>query len=161
MTRQSHTTDVGRVAASGETGSRASHRANSSVVSTKGFDPARELEHLKALVLRIEEADRGTKALDAAICESVFPLNNGQFLFLHVTTSIDDAVKTLPSGSDWRLLSPKSASAYAASPYNAAAQKRHDGFGATIPLRICAAALKVRIEALAKIVATNARKVSA
>lgn len=28
--------------ADAETGSRASHRANSSVVSTKGFDPARE-----------------------------------------------------------------------------------------------------------------------
>jgi hypothetical protein len=48
-----------------------------------------------------------------------------------MSDSFDEALALLPIGADWRRLTPKSVSVYAASPYNAAAQVRYDGYGPT------------------------------
>jgi hypothetical protein len=45
--------------------------------------------------------------------------------------TLDEALALLPEGADWRRLTPTSMSVYAASPYNASAQVRYDGYGAT------------------------------
>ena len=49
----------------------------------------------------------------------------------HGEQSLDAVLATLPTGADWRRLTPMSMSVYAASPYNAAAQVRYDGYGDT------------------------------
>ena len=77
---------------------------------------------------------------------------------LDCTGSFDDALKMLPPGADWRKLTHPSISVYAANPYNANAQKRHDGNGATPPLQMCAALLRLAVEPILKAEATAARK---
>ena len=60
----------------------------------------------------------------------------------------------------WRKYTDASMSTYAASPFSAAAQVRHDGNAATPPLQLCAAALRVRLAPLEKIEAAERRKAS-
>jgi hypothetical protein len=48
-----------------------------------------------------------------------------------VSASLDSVIATLPPGADWRRFTPVSMSVFAASPYNAAAQVRYDGYGET------------------------------
>jgi hypothetical protein len=116
----------------------------------------RQADRLKSLILRCEEATKGSESLseeiEVALC---IDWSTG------CTTSIDGALELLPPGADWRRLTDRSASTYAANPYNAAAQLRHDGYGATVALQICSAALKVRLAPIEqKLVAQN-RKVKA
>jgi hypothetical protein len=63
--------------------------------------------------------------------------------------SLDAVIATLPAGTDWRRFTPKSMSVYAASPYNAAAQVRYDGYGDT-PADQLQDALRTMQAALAK-----------
>lgn len=58
--------------------------------------------------------------------------------------SIDAAVSLLPAGSVWRKYTDPSASVYAASPYNAAAQVRYDGNAKTTALQIVAALFRMK-----------------
>ncbi len=76
----------------------------------------------------------------------------------YFTASFGDALNLLPEGADWRRLTDKSVSTYAANPYNAKAQKRIDGFGKTPALQMCAAALKLILEPLLKAQAIKARR---
>jgi hypothetical protein len=63
--------------------------------------------------------------------------------------SLDAVIARLPAGSDWRRFTPVSMSLFAASPYNAAAQTRYDGYGDT-------PAAQLR-DALAKMAAARAK----
>lgn len=67
--------------------------------------------------------------------------------------SLDAVLAELPAGSDWRRFTPVSMSIFAASPYNAAAQVRYDGYGDT-------PAAQLR-DALAKMVAAKEAKLRA
>lgn len=64
--------------------------------------------------------------------------------------SLDEALKLLPPGADWRRLTPMSMSVYAASPYNAAAQVRYDGYGETPALQLYDAIRKMDLAKEAK-----------
>jgi hypothetical protein len=70
----------------------------------------------------------------------------------------DAALMLLEPKHDWRRLTPTSISVYAGNPYNAAAQTRYDGYGATLALQLCAAFLKMRAAIEAKAIATEARR---
>jgi hypothetical protein len=59
--------------------------------------------------------------------------------------SFDAALLLLPEGSDWRRFTPRSCSVYAASPYNAKAEVRHDGYGPTPAAQLCAAIFKMHL----------------
>lgn len=115
---------------------------------------------LRALIERIEAQPEADGGLDRSI-QDVLDGGDGtdtEFSALPYTDSIDDALRLLPKGADWRRLTDRSVSAYAANPYNAAAQKWLDGFGKTVALQICSAALKVRLEPVLKAIATEARR---
>lgn len=64
--------------------------------------------------------------------------------------SLDAALRLLPEGADWRRFTPKSMSVYAASPYNAAAQVRYDGYGATPAAQLADAIAKMKAAQEAK-----------
>lgn len=58
--------------------------------------------------------------------------------------SLDAAIGLLDPKNDWRRLTPVSMSVFAASPYNAAAQVRYDGYGPTPAAQLCAAFFKMK-----------------
>lgn len=99
-------------------------------------------ETLAALVDRIELGE-DTPALIDAIHElapepKVIQPSN-------YVRSMDAALGLLTGGADWRRLTPTSVSVYAASPYNAKAQVRHDGYGPTPAAQMCAAFFKMHL----------------
>lgn len=134
------------------------------------------------LIERCEQADGPDRRLGGEIMLFVKPFPNGYYgqrngmrargtpeidrvefaadYWPNPTASIDAALDTLPTGADWRRLTPTTTSAYAANPYGGTAQVRHDGNGATVPLQICAAGLKIRLAVAQKVAATLARKVA-
>jgi hypothetical protein len=57
--------------------------------------------------------------------------------------SLDAALTLLPAGAVWRKYTDVSVSVYAASPYSANAQVRHDGYGSTPAAQLCAARFKM------------------
>lgn len=59
--------------------------------------------------------------------------------------SLDAALSLVPDGADWRRFTPRSCSIYAASPYNAKAEVRHDGYGPTPAAQLCAAIFKMHL----------------
>lgn len=73
-------------------------------------------------------------------------------------SGLDDALKLLPRGADWRRLTPISMSVYAASPYNAAAQVRYDGYGETPALQLVDAIAKMNAALEAKALAAATRR---
>ena len=75
------------------------------------------------------------------------------------TASIDAAITSLGGGPNaWRRLTETAVAVYDASPYNAAAQIRYDGIGATVPIQMIAAELKRRAAHEAKALRAPAGK---
>lgn len=72
--------------------------------------------------------------------------------------SVDAALGLLLAAADWRRFTPVSMSVFAASPYNAAAQTRHDGYGPTPALQLCSAILKMKLAPILKTLAAEARR---
>lgn len=68
------------------------------------------------------------------------------------------AISLLPEGTVWRKFTDGGASVYAASPYNAAAQVRHDGFSHIFSMGLVAAALKMAVAPILKAEAAQARR---
>lgn len=115
-----------------------------------------------SLVEQLETADAGSPMLDAAIGELMMQRGFDPLDCMDkFTRSLDSALRLLPKGADWRKLTNPSISVYAANPYNAEAQKRHDGNGATPPLQMCAAALRLMADPLIKAEKDAARRASA
>lgn len=83
---------------------------------------------------------------------------SGFYELIEVGAFLEAAIMLLPDGADWRKFTPISMSAYAASPYNAAAQVKHSGYGATDALRLCSVALKLRLAPIQKAIATEAQR---
>lgn len=77
---------------------------------------------------------------------------------LGIAAYLEAADALLPPGAVWRAYTDDSASVYAASPYNAKAQARYDGFSAVRPLAICAALLRMIAAPIAAAVAAEARR---
>jgi hypothetical protein len=75
--------------------------------------------------------------------------------------TLDEALALLPEGADWRRLTPTSMSVYAASPYNASAQVRYDGYGATPAHQLYDAIRKMERAQIAKAEAIKARRSAA
>ena len=73
-------------------------------------------------------------------------------------SGLDEALKLLPPGADWRRLTSMSMSVYAASPYNAAAQTRYDGYGNTPALQLIDAIRKMNAALEAKALAAATRR---
>jgi tartrate dehydratase beta subunit/fumarate hydratase class I family protein len=71
--------------------------------------------------------------------------------------SFDEALKLLPPRADWRRLTDVSISVYAASPYNAKAQVRYDGYGPTIAAQMRDAIAKMQAAIDAKASVAKAR----
>ncbi len=72
---------------------------------------------------------------------------------------MDAAIEMLPKGAVWRKYTDECCSVYGASPYNAKAQVRFDGFNRVEPLAICAALLRMGLAPLLKEqAATKARE---
>ena len=67
------------------------------------------------------------------------------------------AIFLLPEGAIWRRYSDFGASVYAASPYNAKAQVRHDGFTPVFALGLVSAALRMAVAPILKAEAAEAR----
>jgi hypothetical protein len=63
---------------------------------------------------------------------------------MQVAEHFGAALALLPPGAEWRKYTDLSCSVYAASPYNAKAQVRHDGTASTPALALMAANLKMR-----------------
>jgi len=97
---------------------------------------------LQSLIARIERGE-DTPALVGAI-HALAPepkvIQPSNYL-----RSLDAVMTLLPEGSDWRRFTPRSCSIYAASPYNAKAEVRHDGYGPTPAAQLCAAILKMKL----------------
>lgn len=131
---------------------RASHGAPSGLHHTASV--------LRALIARCESAS-GDDALELVNLEvdlcSALTVGTANREAAAVA-SVDAALALLPQDADWRRLTPKSMSVYAASPYNAAAQTRHDGYGATPALQLCAAILKMCLAPIVKALAAEARR---
>ncbi len=109
------------------------------------------MSELLALAERVEALSGPDKDVDEAILE--YRMRVEQFVpdravvgypkFAY-TGSLDAATSLLPAGGVWRKYTDHSASVYAASPYNAQAQVRYDGTGATPALQIVAAVFRMR-----------------
>lgn len=122
---------------------------------------------LNDLIEHCEGAESGGHDLDLAIANACYDLRFGGVNYdpgIWVerygghSSSLDMALTLLPDGADWRKLTHPSMSVYAANPYNAQAQKRIDGNGATPALQMCAAAMRLRLEPLLKASAIEARR---
>jgi len=113
----------------------------------------KEADTLRELIDCIEHAEGPDEMLDRHIAIAA-----GKSVMRQFTASVDAAISLLPDGAIWRKFTDASMSTYAASPFNAAAQVRHDGHGATPALQLCAAALRVRLAPLEKIEAAERRK---
>lgn len=125
-------------------GSCPTDQAPAGLVAPRG-DPGRE--DLEVMVERIEHAaDLGwadTTELNRAI-HNYAPepkvIQEPDYL-----RSLDAALGLVPEGADWRRFTNRSCSIYAASPYNAKAQVRHDGYGPTAAAQLCAAIFKMHL----------------
>lgn len=102
------------------------------------------VETLIALIKRIEKADAASYDLDDAIGRATAG-PSGNYASRPYSASMDAAITLLPEGSDWRRFTPRSCSVYAASPYNAKAEVRHDGYGPTPAAQLCAAIFKMHL----------------
>ena len=150
-------TDTGR-SPSGP-GSRASHGAADGVSAVPASIPSADY---LSLIERFENAPNGHPELDHAIGSIMHRRGwHAADCLGRFTQSLDSALRLLPDGADWRKLTNPSISVYAANPYNADAQKRHDGNGATPALQMCAAAFRLMVDPVLKAEAVAARKASA
>lgn len=137
-------------------GSQASPEAASA--SSPSVSIPNAIATLTRLIDACEAADGKVDnfGIDCEIERLIFDRPSG--LMRRFSRSLDDALALLPEGADWRRLTHQSISVYAANPYNANAQKRIDGMGATPALAMCAAALRLKLEPLLKAQAIEARR---